>query len=326
MDLMDFINKFGAEDSNTEKGHAENVAVNDDSQNGTLSNEEVLDCLTAHFKAQLLKRSFKNVITFPMSFTVILNKYDFDEFKDYSGIVSKHAVLSFYEVIKNELTEGRICENLATYWNISFLPCEGEPLAVGNQSVYVKQGKCYICSTVHDQITDNVKNAGEGGSTFTISKGGSEVYGNVNINRATLDQLRLVGEAHFQMNWDPRLSSAHISEEKKADEKPETPAVAKLCVQGKEFKLYSGTYIVSGNKETRRDKNIFIVNNPFIKNGHIEIYEKDKKFKIAAFGPTKVNGTKLNVSTGNDKQYFDLLDNQSINMDDEVVMVFKILN
>lgn len=331
--LVDFIRSLGAEKApKTTEQVNETPSVNDEQElqeetkaveKKKINNADILEYVTEHFKAEMMDKSFKNVITFPMSFTVILNQRDYDTFKDYSRIVSKHIVLSFYEAIKEVMTEGKVCEPLATYWNISFLQCDDEPLEVNDKIVQVEEGDYYICSTVHDKLTDQVATSKTGGSTISVSKGGSTLFANVNINKESLDSLRIIDDTHIQMDWDDRMSEVYISGT------PATPkvsiAVGKLCSQGKEYMIQGGTTILSGAKETRKDKNIIKVNSVFVQNGHVQIQYMDKedKFKIAAFAETELNGVPMPVSTSNDKQWKDLQDGMVIDLAGDVTLTFK---
>ena len=102
-------------------------------------------------------------------------------------------------------------------------------------------------------------------------------------------------------------------------------AVAKLSCQGKEFSITGDTCLVSGTYETRKDKNIFIVDSEFVENGHIHIQymKKENKFKIAAFAPTELDGKVLQLNTATDKHWMDLSDGASINLANDVVLTFK---
>jgi len=326
--LLDFIRKFGAEKTGTPQQPANGSRVSplvsaDDAANArTISNGDVLQYVTAHFRTEMDRKSFCNVVTFPMSFTVILNRKDYDAFKDYSRVVSKHIILAFYDAIKEKLTEGKVVEPLATYWNISFLQCDEEPVTVNQDVVMVNQGEYYICSTVHDKLVDSLMKSPTG-SRIAVSKGGSQLFANVNINRESLDRLRVVGETHIQMDWEPMMSSVHVRHE---------PAhlnfcttLAKLSGQGKTFHMTGDSCLISGKYETRKDKNIFIVNSEFVANGHVQIQymEKERKFRIAAFEYTELNGQEMRLSTGTDKQWMDLVDGATIHMANDVVLSFN---
>ena len=294
-----------------------------------LSNQDIHDYVTEHFRTQMKKKSLSNALMFPMSFTVILNKADYDEFKGYSQAVSQLIVQTFYKVIKEEqeADENKICMALATYWNISFLRCDDEPMDVNDKMVKVERGRPYICSTVHDKLIEQVKDSGESGSTFTVSQGGSQLYANVNINRETLDTLRLVGETHFQIDWDSQLSTAQVSGESYGSNNSNDPAKAEIRTQGKVFKMKSGTYIISGNKEARSDKNIFRVNSDFVENGHLQLQyiESEQRFKMAAYADfVTLNDEPVPVSTANDKIYMDLEDGDEISIfNNDVIMNFR---
>ncbi|MBO5016925.1 MAG: hypothetical protein J6C92_14135 [Bacteroidaceae bacterium] len=288
-----------------------------------LNNESILEYVAEHFKQQMKKKSFRKVVTFPMSFTIILNKKDYEGFQEYSGVVSKYIIYEFYDIIKKELTEGKVCENLATYWNISFLQCDDEPVEINGKMVQVNEGEYYIFCCVHDKLSETVAK-GTGGSTISVSKGGSKLYADININMETLNSLKIVGQTHFQMTWDPMMSNVFMSTETPIVENVSS-AVAKLCCQGKEYMMTGGTYKVSGLDEKQKDKNTFIVDSEFVENGHImiEYIAEENKFKIAAFAETELNGRDMPISTAGDKKWSDLQDGMTINLAGDVILTFK---
>jgi len=325
--IFDILNWAGPDGSSPEK-EPENPGYETAgaAKKKELTNQDIFNYVTEHFKTQMLKKSFQNVITFPMSFSVILNKSDYEEFKYYCKVVSEAVVLDFYRIIKEALNEDKqkVCKNLAKYWNISFLQCDDEPLDVNDNIVQVDKGEYYIFSTVLDKLVDEVEKSGEGGSTFAVSKGGSQLYANMNINKDTLSDMKLIGETHVHIDWDEHLTSAYVF-----DSMPETDtgkAVAKIRTQGKVFKMGNGTYTISGNRETRRDKNIFRVDSDFVENGHVQIFIKDdNKFQIQALHDSvMVNDEPVEVSTTNDKIFKNLADGDTISIfNNEVLMEFS---
>ena len=328
--IIDIIKDLSAEQE-TQQGKVENRQESGQTASQEspkkLNNQAILEHVRDHFKHEMYEKSFLNVITFPMSFTIILNQNDYDAFKDYSGLVSKYIVRSFYEVVRAAITEGqdKVCENLATYWNFSFLQCEDEPVTVDNKVIHVEEGDYYICSTVHDLLIDQVEKSGESGSTISISKGGSKIYGNININRESLKSLRIVGQTHFQMDWDPGMNEVAMPQQGSASNV--STAVGELNVDGKVYKLTSGTYMVSGLSETRTNSNIIIVNSHYVKPGHVHIQyiEKDNKFKIAAFEETELSGKTMPISSASEKCWVDLNDGADIELAGDTVMVFRAL-
>lgn len=328
MNLMDFINKCSPtlDKSETVKNNA--AGVSETALSTELRNEDVYNYLVDHFKQQLLCKSFGKVITFPMSFTVVLNEKDFNEFKDYSQVVSEQAIFSFYEVISEAMTVGKVCKNLATYWNICFMPSSDEPVDINDNFIRVERGDHFIFSCVHDTLSSIEKEGTSGGSTFTVSKGGSRLFENININKEVIKDLRLVNEAHVQMNWESAYIYSRGTMDKSEESVPHAGnAVAKLLCNGKEYQIVNGTYVVSGADETRNDPNIFVIDTYFIHCDHLHIQyiEKDKKFKMAAYhGNVMLNDEPVKVSSSSDKIFYDLKDGDSIDVGD-VVITFRTL-
>lgn len=320
MGLIDFIRRFAPENGNVENtadGVAQSVVAE------PMNNQTILNNITRQFERELKANSFEDVVTFPMSFTIILNMKDYYKQKDYTPLIAQKTVEAFYRIIKENMKDGKKCANLATWWNISFVPCETEGVQVNENMIVVEEGKYAICCAVHDKVMDFKDSEDGSGSQFSVTVGGSTIYGNINFNRERLANLKVVSDTHFNIDWDPDLSEVVTpSMDKTAN--LGTP-VAKLCCQGKEFNLIKGTYMVSGTTETRKDKNIFVVDSDYVENGHIRIQyiEKDNKFKIAAFGDTKLNDEEMQKSTATDMVWMDLLDNTFISLADDIDLTFR---
>jgi len=326
LNWTEFIRMFGVEKDIPQQTTSKQEMNGEESspQSKRITNADILDYVTAHFENEMNEKSFHNVVTFPMSFTIILNQKDYEGFSDYCRIVSKHIVLNFYRIIKEALAKGedKVCEPLATYWNISFLQCEEEPLMVDGKIIKVEEGDYYICSCVHDKLTDQV-NKNPAGSMISVSKGGSRLFANVNINQKSLEDLRIVGETHIQMDWDYRMSNVFDRHTPLAHYDKVAPG--RLLTGGHVFYMNGGTYRVSGSEETSNDNNVFIVDSAFVENGHIQVeyISKEDKFKMAAFAPTKLNGKQVPLSDANDKQWLDLSDGDSINLADDIILTFR---
>jgi len=326
LNWMDFIRIFAVDKNETasvKQDSSKTVEATDETVK-QITNEDILNYVTAHFEKEMKDKSFHNVVTFPMSFTVILNRKDYERFAEYCRVVSKHIVLNFYRIIKEELAKGKekVCEPLATYWNVSFLQCDNEPLEVNGCFVQVDEGDYCICSCVYDKLSEQVKNR-KGGSTISVSKGGSRLFANVNINPQSLENLRIVNETHIQMDWDRRMSD--VFEFHGPVARHHDGSLGRLVGNGYIFRLDKGVYRVSGSEETVRDKNVLIVDSDFVENGHVQLeyIASEDKFKMAAFADTKLNGKPLPLSDAGDKRWIDLNDGDNMNLADDVILTFK---
>lgn len=316
----DVFNFLRAEDNTQEPGQRQVTSGGQPK----MTNQVVMNELAKNFEMKLKEVSFDEIVTFPMSFTVIMNDTDYQLVKDYTPLLAEQAVKTFYKVIEKNMTEGRICKNLATYWNICFVPCYGEESEMNGEVIYTKPGMIQTLSSVHDTVLK--KDEGEeGGSQFTVTVSGSAFYGDVNINKEALKNLTLVDKTHFRIPWTP-LGSMPVQPTNVAH-KPAGITVAKLIGQGLEFSLQSGTYMISGASETRNEHNIFKVNNDYVMKGHVHIQyiEKDNKFKIAAFSDTTLNGEDLPLSKPGDIRWMDLANGATLELAGEVELSFKTL-
>lgn len=294
--------------------------------NKKMTNQLVMNELAKNFEMKLKEVSFDKIVTFPMSFTVIMNYNDFQLVKDYTPLLAEQAVETFYKIIDKNMTEESICKNLATYWNICFVPCYGDESEMNEEVIYTKPGTIQTLSSVHDTIfkKNNEEEDGEG-SQFTVTVSGSSFFGDVNINKEALKNLTLVSKTHFQKSW--KRTQAKTESITTSNNKPASISVAKLFAQGKEYSMQSGTHMVSGSAETRSDANIFRVNSDYVMNGHIRIQyiEKDNKFKIAAFSDTTLNGKDMPKSNPSDIRWMDLENDAIIVLAEDVEITFKTL-
>ena len=316
--VFDYLRAEKKENNQAANGQVSN-------ETGKLTNQGVMNELVNNFEKKLVEVSFDEVVTFPMSFTVIMHNDDFEQVKDYAPLLARQAVKAFYKVIDSHMTENSICENLATYWNICFVPCVGEDSEMNGQAIYVEKGRIQTLSAVHDTVLNKDGTEKKGGSTFTVTVSGSTFFGEVNINKEALKNLVLVSETHLQIPWNRTPGET----EGKAEENGKAAgiSVAKIFTQGKVFTMQNGTYMVSGSAETRHEPNIFRVNSDYVMNGHIRIQyiEKDNKFKIAAFFDTTLNGNEMPKSNPSDIRWMDLENDATILLADDVEMTFKTL-
>ena len=331
MGFREFFYRFTAQNAEGEdvqvKVQAE-VAVEEKKEvKMPLSNDNIMKYIVKHFEKEMNENSFDDLVTFPMTFTVIMNQKDFNRKKDYAPLVAKQTIKKFYESIRKEVENGKSCENLATYWSISFVPCGNQAVEVDENNYAVEEGDIAICCSVHDRIA-TLSEQDEIGSQFSVTLGGSEIYGNVNINYNAIKNLNLVGEAHFQFPWDPALPTGQNMKPVQV----ENPGmnIAKLFNEEYTFNITGGTCEVSGPAETRlniRDLTIFQVNNDYVNNGHIRIQyiKSDNKFKMAAFDYTTLNGMPMETSSKNDIHWVDLTDGARITLADQVTLTFKTL-
>ena len=306
------------------ESQTENPKTGDDKKKGDepLSVQLIIDEVDAHFRADLKNKSTKRIVSFPMALTVFLNSHDFNGFRDYFPVIAKGIVYDLYDIIKEEMKDGRRCENIGDYWRINFLPCDEIPVEMDGKLISLKPNGYLIASA---GLTKEVSQKGEGGdgcSTVLTSTGGSRVYGNVNINRKALENIEIVGDGAFNIRWDPKMEKADLHGH--SPKQNVEGVVGKLYAQGKVFPMTKGTFMISGNDETSTDPNIFRLDSNFIENGHVHIQymEKENKFKMAAFDDVEVDGNPMPISTATDKKWCDLLNGMSISFAD-VVVTFK---
>ena len=83
---------------------------------------------------------------------------------------------------------------------------------------------------------------------------------------------------------------------------------------------------ISGKNEMRKGRSFFILESSEIKDSHVQIkyLPSEKKFQIAAYGPTRLNSRKITESSGGDVYWHDLANNSSIFINDEISVKFEI--
>ena len=76
----------------------------------------------------------------------------------------------------------------------------------------------------------------------------------------------------------------------------------------------------------RKGRSFFILESPDIKDSHVQIkyLPSEKKFQIAAYGPTRLNSRRITESSGGDVYWHDLANNSSIFINDEISVKFEI--
>ena len=83
---------------------------------------------------------------------------------------------------------------------------------------------------------------------------------------------------------------------------------------------------ISGRNESRKGDSFFIIDSDTIMDSHVQIkyVDSEKKFQIAAYGPVRLNSRKIDESIGRNVKWYDLANNSSIFINNEINVKFKI--
>lgn len=166
----------------------------------------------------------------------------------------------------------------------------------------------------------------------------ANMFANVNINRAILKNMLVVGPNRFRFEWDQRMSEdfrINVAQDcagQNTDNEINKPSSGILALFTCDYQNTTVSYemrqnrcIISGEKDDRTDENIFKLPCKMVKNGHIEIEynEKSGKFMMAAYGKTTVDGRKVDPSTSGDVKLIELPDRANLGLSGVVMVNFK---
>lgn len=303
-----------------------------------LSNQIILDKITEVFHNDLRENSFEDTVVFPMTFTVAMAQKDYETFKGYRPAIVQQAIKKFYRIIKQEMGETRSCDNLATYWDISFIPCIPDVTEIDEQTINVPEGSVIVLAAVNDTIEDIMKS--EGGVRVSVTVSGTDAFENVNINRDMLRNMNVRNNAHFQINWDRNMSpdfrkpeAVYYTEQSEPVKQDNGPAAAHglaelTCIYNGSrtgYVMERNMCILSGSRDTREDGNIIKLPCKVVRDGHvtIEYIPNEDKFMMAAFGNTIMNGNRIRQSTGGDVKWVQLPDEADLNLCGSVMVKFR---
>ena len=290
-----------------------------------LTNKRLLEDLTAYFKRELEIESAGQRMLYPMSFNVMMHPDDYEDRKQSLPYILPEVVSNFHAIIEDEKVYYPDYIPAAAYWHFQFSPCNLEEIQIKNTSHLVKKGAIIIYGTL---FTDDIQKANTSVNRnvrVSLRLGDSLVNGNMNVNLDAI-KVNLISEGRFQCEFDKTLSRDVESIKAKFDNICKAELSYTQSGNNYYFPMQDTLIHISGKNEMRSGRSFLKLENTNLKDSHVQIkYDtEEKRFKIAAFGLTKVNGRELNISEGGNIDWYDLANKSSIFINDEIKVEFKI--
>lgn len=299
--------------------------------NNSLTNKMLLEELTQHFKTMLEEESVGQRMLYPMSFNILMDPADYEARKHSLPFILPEVVSAFYGIIDDMRSQYPNYTPPAKYWYFQFSSCQLETIQTGNSMpLIVRRGHI---TTVATLMTFDIKNANntfvDSNTRVSIKLDDSNVMNDVNVNWSAIKKLDILSDGSFTYNFDSTLcrDSQRITDNSNMGE---INGLAELSYSraGKNyhFIMKDNLIHISGKNEMRKGQSFFILESDNIIDSHVQIkyIPSEKKFQLAAFGPTRCNSKNIELSSGGNVKWADLSNNSSIFINEEIKVRFEI--
>lgn len=300
-------------------------------QDRLLTNRELLEELTAHFRAMLQAESVGRRMLYPMSFNILMAPEDYESRKQSLPFVLPEVVAAFYGIIEEKRKEFPNFTAPAKYWFFQFSACQiGEVDAGGPIPLIVRRGHI---ATVASLLNFDIRQAGnvtaDTNTRVSIKLDDSNVMNDVNINWDAIRRLDVLSEGSYTYPFDEKLGrdAQQIMDQ---SNQGEISGLAELSYSrgGRtyRFTMKDPLIHISGRNESRTGRSFFILESETVRDSHIQIryVPAEKRFQLAAFGPARLNSRKVAESGGGNVLWHDLANNSTIFINDEISVRFEI--
>lgn len=309
------------------KGSKDGDALNGDQ----LTNKRLLEELTSHFKIMLNAESVGQRMLYPMSFNILMDPTDYNNRRQSLPFVLPQVVSAFYGIIDDMRQEYPDYTPPAKYWYFQFSACQLGTIQTGDSTpLIVRKGHI---TTVATLLTFDIKEANNisvnNNTRVSIKLDDSNVMNDVNVNWNAIKNLDVLSDGTFTYNFDNTLSrdTQRITDNSNM---AEVNGIAELSYsqggRNYHFIMKDNLIHISGKNEMRKGRSFFILESSEIKDSHVQIkyLPSEKKFQIAAYGPTRLNSRKITESSGGDVYWHDLANNSSIFINNKISVKFEI--
>lgn len=299
--------------------------------NNLLTNKRLLEELTQHFKTMLEEESVGQRMLYPMSFNILMDPADYEARKHSFPFILPEVVSAFYGIIDDRRSQYPNYTPPAKYWYFQFSSCQLGTIQTGNSMpLIVRRGHI---TTVATLMTFDIKNANntfvDSNTRVSIKLDDSNVMNDVNVNWSAIKNLDILSDGSFTYNFDSTLcrDSQRITDNSNMGE---INGLAELSYSraGKNyhFIMKDNLIHISGKNEMRKGQSFFILESDNIIDSHVQIkyIPSEKKFQLAAFGPTRCNSKNIELSSGGNVKWADLSNNSSIFINEEIKVRFEI--
>lgn len=303
----------------------------EDLSDNRLTNKRLLEELTSHFKIKVKEESVGQRMLYPMSFNILMDPSDYDDRKPALPFVLPQVVAAFYGIIEDMRQDYPDYAPPAKYWHFQFSACKMGTLQTDESApLIVRKGHITTVATLLTFDIKEARNVSVNTNTrVSVKLDDSNVMNDANVNWNALKNLDVISDGTFIYNFDKTLS---CDTQRIADNSnmAEVAGIAELSYSkggnNYHFIMKDNLIHISGKNEMRKGRSFFILESSEIEDSHVQIkyLPSDKKFQIAAYGPTRLNSRKIAQSSGGNVFWHDLANNSSIFINDEISVKFEI--
>lgn len=284
-----------------------------------LTPDDVYNYVLSKFNDSIRELSFADRIVFYHEYIISFNPADYTAFinnkQGLFGLIVNECVRKFYETLKQHRAAGKIVKPSSSKWVFRLVSHpDYQPGDIG----FI--GKLMPGNT---QKEENLK------VTFIPRQTG--IAQTFDISQDVLRGFNYYSEGYYEVPYDEGLE---IEEDKSAPRNQQHYARFETILPEKQFAgkkveyfMMDNEIIVSGNEETRTDRNIFRIPTDWVNTPHLQIRHNnsDGKFYMASFGEkTILNEKDVPRSDVNTPQWVELPLNSKILLNGIVgVNIFK---
>lgn len=285
---------------------------------GILTNEMIMKELINQFKITLKQESLGTRMLYHMSYTILMDKDDYNERKDAFDFIVEQAVFKFYEIIRDKRSDYQQYEPKSNIWHFQFYPCYEKIV----KDVTITPGVARVMSRLLPPNDGGGSNISvETNVRVSLRLDNSNVASSVYLNPNVLKNIDSVGEGTFRVRFDRNLNADNKSIKLATEE---DNAIAYLSyevgVEKHTWPMEDNLAHISGSGETRKGRAFLILPNANVKDSHLQIRCDNGKFQIAAFGPARLNGRHMQESSGI-PQWMDLANKSRIFIENAMLTI-----
>lgn len=285
----------------------------------SLTPDDVYNYVLSKFNDSVRELSFADRIVFYHEYIICFNPADYSAFinnkQGLFGLIVNETIKKFYETLKQYRTAGKTVKPSSTKWVFRLVSHpDYQPGDIG----FI--GKLMPGNTQKDE---NLK------VTFIPRHTG--IAQTLDVSQDVLKGFNYYSEGYYEVPYDEGLET---EEEKNAPRNQKHYARFETILPEKqfagkkvEFLMMDSEIVVSGNDETRTERNIFRIPTDWVNTPHLQIRynNSDGKFYLASFGEkTILNENDVPQSGVNNPKWVELPVNSKILLNGIVgVNIFK---
>ncbi len=313
-------------------GNKKNKKTSETSPNrDEMTNQVLYTELCNHFNERLLKESFGQKMIFPMSFVIMLDNDDYIARQEFFPYIIEEVVGAYHNIIRSHQQKLPNVTQAAKEWFFQFIPCHTETIDQEDGSTLtIKKGHITTIATLlPPKSTDDGNMMVEANMGLSIKIDNSNVVHDKNVNWDAISRINILGGDSFSVKFDigsPDQTSAPTPKPILNTNRAKAELTYSKDGLNHHFLMLDDLVHLSGNNDLRKGRAFMKINSDSIRNSHIQIkyLPNEGRFMIAAFGPARLNSKLMAESTGADINWYNLANNSSIFINDEVKVKFEI--